>query len=74
MRPEADLPVVPIFTNVLAPPVHDGRRFYDLGAAVADMVQGHPGDLRGVEPAAERALVDEIELPPGDPRPDPHMG
>jgi protocatechuate 4,5-dioxygenase beta chain len=46
LRPEQDLPVVPIFTNVLAPPVPDGRRFYELGAAVAEMVEAHPADLR----------------------------
>jgi protocatechuate 4,5-dioxygenase, beta chain len=46
LRPEQDLPVVPIFTNVLAPPVPPGRRFYELGAAVAEMVEAHPADLR----------------------------
>jgi protocatechuate 4,5-dioxygenase beta chain len=46
LRPEQDLPVVPIFTNVMAPPVATGKRFYDLGAAVVDMVEAHPADLR----------------------------
>jgi protocatechuate 4,5-dioxygenase beta chain len=46
LRPEQDLPVVPIFTNVLAPPVAPGRRFYDLGAAVVEMIEAHPADLR----------------------------
>lgn len=46
LRPEQDLPVVPIFTNVLAPPVPPGRRFYELGAAVAEMIEAHPADLR----------------------------
>ena len=46
LRPEQDLPVVPVFTNVMAPPVPPGRRFYDLGAAMAEMVDNHPGDLR----------------------------
>jgi protocatechuate 4,5-dioxygenase beta chain len=46
LRPEQDLPVVPIFTNVLAPPVPPGRRFYELGAAVAEMLEAHPADLR----------------------------
>jgi protocatechuate 4,5-dioxygenase beta chain len=46
LRPEQDLPVVPIFTNVMAPPVATGRRFYDLGAAVVEMIEAHPADLR----------------------------
>jgi protocatechuate 4,5-dioxygenase beta chain len=46
LRPEQDLPVVPIFTNVLAPPVPPGRRFYQLGAAVAEMLEEYPADLR----------------------------
>lgn len=46
LRPEQDLPVVPIFTNVLAPPVPPGRRFYELGAAVVEMIEAHPADLR----------------------------
>ena len=46
LRPEQDLPVVPIFTNVLAPPVPPGRRFYQLGAAVVEMIEAHPADLR----------------------------
>lgn len=46
LRPEQDLPVVPIFTNVMAPPVPPGRRFYDLGAAVVEMIEAHPADLR----------------------------
>ncbi len=46
LRPEQDLPVVPIFTNVMAPPVPPGQRFYDLGAAVVEMIEEHPADLR----------------------------
>ena len=46
LRPDQDLPVVPIFTNVMAPPVAPGRRFYDLGAAVVEMIESHPADIR----------------------------
>ena len=38
--------MVPIFTNVLAPPVPPGRRFFELGATVAEMIEAHPADLR----------------------------
>ena len=46
LRPEQDLPVVPIFTNVMAPPVPTGERFYQLGATVVEMIEAHPADLR----------------------------
>ncbi len=46
LRPEQDLPVVPIFTNVMAPPLPPGERFYQLGASVVEMVEAHPADLR----------------------------
>src|SRR5215218_2442976 len=46
LRPEQDLPVVPVFTNVMAPPVATGRRFHDLGASVREMIEAHPADLR----------------------------
>ncbi|MBA2946845.1 2,3-dihydroxybiphenyl 1,2-dioxygenase [Streptomyces himalayensis] len=46
LRPEQDLPVVPIFTNVMAPPVPPGQRFYELGASIVEMIEAHPADLR----------------------------
>ena len=46
LRPEQDLPVVPVFTNVMAPPVATGHRFHDLGASVREMIEAHPADLR----------------------------
>ena len=39
LRPEADLPIVPIYTNIFAPPLPQPKRFVQLGA-------GHPGDRR----------------------------
>jgi protocatechuate 4,5-dioxygenase beta chain len=38
LRPEQDLPVVPLFTNVMAPPVPPGRRFHELGRAVGELI------------------------------------
>jgi protocatechuate 4,5-dioxygenase, beta chain len=38
LRPEQDIPVVPLFTNVMAPPVASGRRFHALGAAVRELI------------------------------------
>ena len=34
VRPERDLPVVPVFTNVLAPPLPTARRFHDVGTSL----------------------------------------
>lgn len=44
LRPETDIPVVPLFTNVMAPPVPTGRRFYEVGRAVREIAEA--SDLR----------------------------
>ncbi len=44
-RPEADLPVVPIYTNIFAPPLPSARRFYDLGRAIRSIIDEYPSDL-----------------------------
>jgi protocatechuate 4,5-dioxygenase beta chain len=46
LRPEHDLPVVPIFVNLLAPPVPPGRRYAAVGAAVRACIESFEGDLR----------------------------
>jgi protocatechuate 4,5-dioxygenase beta chain len=46
LRPEQDLPVVPVFTNILVPPVPPGRRFFDLGRFLARTIRGLDDDLR----------------------------
>ncbi|GGM94796.1 hypothetical protein GCM10011609_35320 [Lentzea pudingi] len=46
LRPEQDLPVVPLFTNVMAPPVAPGTRFHALGVAVRELVERFDQDLR----------------------------
>ena len=42
LRPEADLPVVPVFTNVFAYPLPTERRFFDVGQAIKALVAGRP--------------------------------
>ncbi len=37
--PEQDMPVVPLFTNVMAPPIPPGRRFHELGQAVRGLIE-----------------------------------
>jgi aromatic ring-opening dioxygenase catalytic subunit (LigB family) len=47
IRPEADLPIIPLFANVMAPPVPPPVRFYQVGRALRTIVQNYlPADLR----------------------------
>lgn len=42
LRPEMDIPVVPIFTNVFTPPLATAERTYDLGACVGEFISERP--------------------------------
>ena len=46
LRPEQDLPVVPLFTNVMAPPLATAGRFFELGRIVAELIDAYPEDVR----------------------------
>ena len=46
LRPEADLPIVPIYTNIFAPPLPRPQRFVQLGQAVRDIIESWPSNLR----------------------------
>ena len=43
VRPECDLPVVPVFTNVLAPPLPTARRFHEVGAVLRKGIESWDG-------------------------------
>jgi protocatechuate 4,5-dioxygenase, beta chain len=45
-RPQADLPVVPVYTNIFAPPLPQPKRFVQLGQALRELVESWPSDLR----------------------------
>lgn len=45
-RPDGDLPVVPIYTNIFAPPLPSPRRFWDLGRAIRSIIDEWPSDLK----------------------------
>ena len=45
-RPQADLPVVPIYTNIFAPPMPSPKRFWDLGRAIRSVIDEYPSDKR----------------------------
>ncbi|MCK1305792.1 2,3-dihydroxybiphenyl 1,2-dioxygenase [Bradyrhizobium sp. 45] len=46
VRPEQDVPVVPLWTNVLIPPLPPGQRYYDLGVMLRSIIEEYPKDLR----------------------------
>ncbi|CDZ70703.1 Protocatechuate 4,5-dioxygenase beta chain [Neorhizobium galegae bv. orientalis] len=45
-RPDADLPIVPIYTNIFAPPLPSPKRFWDLGRAIREIIDEFPSDKR----------------------------
>ncbi|MGK9052960.1 extradiol ring-cleavage dioxygenase [Xaviernesmea oryzae] len=45
-RPDADLPVVPIYTNIFVPPLPSPKRFWDLGRAIREIIDEYPSDKR----------------------------
>ena len=46
VRPQNDLPIVPIYTNIFAPPLPSPQRFYDLGRAIRKVIDDYPSDVR----------------------------
>ncbi|MEI4273850.1 extradiol ring-cleavage dioxygenase [Klenkia sp. LSe6-5] len=46
VRPDADLPIVPIYTNIFAPPLASPSRFYALGRAIREVIEAYPSDQR----------------------------
>lgn len=46
VRPQADLPVVPIYANIFAPPLPSPKRFWKLGRAIREIIDAYPSDKR----------------------------
>jgi protocatechuate 4,5-dioxygenase beta chain len=46
LRPQNDLPIVPIYTNIFAPPLPQPKRFVELGKQIRQLVESWPSDLR----------------------------
>jgi len=40
VRPEMDVPIVPILTNCIAPPLPRPKRFYEVGQAIRSVIDG----------------------------------
>jgi protocatechuate 4,5-dioxygenase beta chain len=57
VQPEMDLPIVPIMTNCVAPPIPPAERFYQVGRALRSVIDAIPGDKRiGVVVAGNLSL------------------
>ena len=46
LRPAADLPIVPVYTNIFAPPMPQPKRFVELGKTIRRLVESWPSDQR----------------------------
>ena len=46
LRPETDLPIVPIYTNIFAPPMPQPKRFVELGRTIRELVESWPSEQR----------------------------
>src|SRR5437763_10665060 len=46
LRPQGDLPIVPIYTNIFAPPLPQPKRFVQLGQTIRTLVESMPGNQR----------------------------
>jgi len=46
VRPEMDLPVVPVWTNVIAAPLPPAERFFAVGAKLRRLIASAPGNKR----------------------------
>ena len=46
VRPQNDLPIVPIYTNIFAPPLPQPERFVKLGQTIREIIDAWPSHLR----------------------------
>ena len=46
LRPQADLPIVPVYTNIFAPPLPQPSRFVELGRLLRRLVESWPSEQR----------------------------
>nr|MDT0658587.1 extradiol ring-cleavage dioxygenase [Micromonospora sp. DSM 115978] len=46
VRPQNDLPIVPVYTNIFAPPLPQPKRFVQLGRTLRQLIEAWPSNLR----------------------------
>jgi protocatechuate 4,5-dioxygenase beta chain len=64
LRPEMDLPIVPIWTNVMAPPIPASERFFAVGQAIRQAIEQLP-DQRRVAVLSSGHLAVDVGGPKG---------
>jgi protocatechuate 4,5-dioxygenase beta chain len=47
LRPQADLPIVPVYTNIFAQPLPQPKRFVQLGKTIRQLVESWPSRRAG---------------------------
>lgn len=65
VRPEMDLPIVPIWTNVMAPPVPMSERFFAVGQVIRQSIERLP-DQRRVAVVSSGHLAVDVGGPKGN--------
>ena len=58
IRPEQDLPIVPIFCNVLAPPIPPAERFFQVGGTIRTLISELDPNLRVAVVASGHLSID----------------
>jgi protocatechuate 4,5-dioxygenase beta chain len=58
IRPEMDIPIVPVFTNTIAPPVPPARRFYEVGTTIRSILDELPSEKRIAAIASGHSSLD----------------
>ena len=46
VRPQNDLPIVPVLTNVFCPPMPQPSRFVQVGRILRELIESYPADVR----------------------------
>jgi protocatechuate 4,5-dioxygenase beta chain len=46
VRPQNDLPIVPVLTNVFCPPMPQPERFVQVGRLLRELIESYPKDIR----------------------------
>ncbi|WP_283133349.1 extradiol ring-cleavage dioxygenase [Rhizohabitans arisaemae] len=62
LTPELDIPIVPVFTNCMAPPLPKASRFFEVGTAIRQSILDSPLDRR-VAVVASGHLATEVGGP-----------
>ncbi len=65
VRPQNDLPIVPIYTNIFAPPLPRPERFVELGRTIREIIESWPSHLRvaDIDGCLSEVTLDSLHAP-----------